>query len=132
MNAHTVADMVALISGLMTIFGVNGFLSWSFCFQHGSFAENSISALVCSFKTAACLLVLWPASTPFIFVRQLVVLSLTRSGSVGAPWWDANHPFACLVSYMVSSALVGPFYIICCACIYVGSIRPLKSFLRQF
>ncbi len=73
-----VADVISVISGIMTILGVSGLVTWGFFTeQRGTLAENAISVFALSVKVGVCALLLWPMS-----LRDALGCTESRDGSI--------------------------------------------------
>ena len=134
MTFGDVANVISVVSGLMTILGIGGIVSWSLVtVERGSLAQNTISVFAAAVKTGLCALSLWPAFMLFAATHIFVVLSL-GPGVVGGQnfFWDSSHPAAFAFSYLLNTSLWVPVYTLACACIFTWSFGPLRLFVSTF
>ena len=125
-----VADVISLISGIMTILGISGFITWGlFSEQRGNLADDAISVFALSLKAGICVLLLWPMAVLFFVLHIFVVLSM-GPGAIdgGTMFWNAAYPVAYFVSYLVNTLVWVPLYAILCACVFAWSLKPFATF----
>jgi hypothetical protein len=90
----SLANLITIIAGVMTIFGIGGLVSWSiFHRDRSGLAEHVVQICSYSLKVFLCLFGLiscgWPAGLVHQFVMTIV------GGELGWPqqpvWWDSQH-----------------------------------------
>lgn len=94
MSFGDIANVISVISGLMTILGFGGIVSWSlFTVERGTLAENTVSVFATAVKTGLCGLLLWPVFMLLAVTHIFVVLSV-GPGAMGGDtfFWDSAHP----------------------------------------
>ena len=124
MEFKDIVDYISLLSGIMTILGIGGLLSWSIVERKSNILANKIYIIFSySLKTAAALFI----SIPFIEAWKAVYTFLFRYFASGAiPLvWDSTHPVATIASYSGSLMLIVPIYLTITACLYFWSLSPL-------
>lgn len=129
-NFSQIADVVSVIAGLMTIFGLSGLMSWSFFKKSkGDMADNSITIFVMAFKSGICILLLWLFAIPVFFLHIFIVLTVGK-GCVGGEnfFWADNEWYAYIASYLIGILIWIPLYILSCSAIFAGSLVPFKVF----
>jgi hypothetical protein len=129
-----VANVISVISGLMTILGIGGLISWGFLKKdRDTLAANLVSIFAFSVKTGLCLLLLWPLVPVVFMLHSMIVLTLGPDQMAsGSFLWNSDFPIAYCASYLINAILWVPLYLLLCACIYSWSFRPFRLFSRLF
>ena len=122
------ADIVTVISGLMTILGVSGVVSWGFFARGGSqLARSIVTAFAYSIKTAVAGLLLGPAYWMWFEIHTFTLVLLNGSLHMAFLYWDAERPLSYVAAYAVSLAIVVPIFLVAVTCIYKSSMAPVKQ-----
>ncbi|PID47031.1 MAG: hypothetical protein CR967_05945 [Proteobacteria bacterium] len=135
MNA--IANVISIISGLMTIFGITDIVSWSLTKESNqTLSQASMSIFAKSFKLAICI-----ASFPIFLLlfREIHSIIILNFGEGWMPlsfndpkfWWETRSWYAYLVSYFVNVLIGIPLYTITLSCIYTWSLTPFRTFWRH-
>ena len=138
------ADIIGIISGLMSIVGISGILGWSI-FRKGKspLANTILQIFAYSIKIFLCIILLGALLLLLQLPWMIVVDSTGGTSSTQGEWIDGVGYvpvpfFSYLFSYgnHLGTILIGlfaiPFYILCCACLFTWSLKPLKNFLKIF
>jgi len=136
------ADIIGIVSGVMSIVGISGILGWSI-FGKGKnplsrtilmFFAYSVKAFLCIVLLGVMLFVL---SVPWA-----ITVSITGGNPYPLGEWVSGVGYKSvpihemLLSYgnLVGTVIIGlifvPFYILSCVCIFLWSIQPAKDFLH--
>lgn len=130
----TIANIISIISGLMTIFGITGIVSWSLTKESSqTLSQASMSIFAKSFKLAICV-----ASFPvfLLLFREIHFAIVLNFGEGWMPvsfknpdfWWKQEGWYAYMVSYFVNVLTGVPLYATTAACIYTWSLAPFRTF----
>ena len=128
-----IVNVVSLVSGTMTIFGLSGLVTWSlFKKERGYFDNKVLSIFAFSIKSFLCsilLLIMYGLSAfPYGFVIMLY------KGHLGADffYWDEKAPIVYILAYLFAALLAVPIFCILATCIYSWSLRPIVKLWRIF
>lgn len=132
-----IANIITIISGIMTIFGVTGIIGWSLSKESGqSLSQASMSIFAKAFKIALCIVSFLILLLPIQAIHILIVLSI-GDGYMPAStkslefWWRDSDWYAYLVSYCVVVLIGVPLYALSASSIYTWSLRPFHTFWNQ-
>lgn len=133
MEIDEIANVVSLIAGLMTIFGIGGLFSWSLVRKSNeSLPDATISIFAMSLKLGICILLLWIFALPAHFLHIFVVLTLGKGRMGGADfYWGGEDWYAYIASYLIGFLVWIPTYLILCACTFSWSFTPVKIFVER-
>ncbi len=128
------ANLISIISGIMTIFGVTGVVSWSLYKETGeSFSQATMSIFAKSFKLALCIVSFLLFLILLYLIHVSIVISLGEGwmpGSTRNPdfWWKNSDWYAYVVSYCLIVLIGIPFYSLIASSIYTWSLSPFRIF----
>lgn len=128
------ANFVSIVSGLMTIFGITGIVSWSLSKEVGqSISQASMSIFAKSFKLALCVVSLLLFSVVLREIHFSIVLSVGEGwmpASLFNPdfWWKESGWYAYVISYFVNTLIGIPLYALIASSIYSWSLEPFRVF----
>lgn len=128
------ANIITIISGIMTIFGITGIVGWSLSREsEQSLSQASISIFARAFKIALCIVSFLVLLIPIQAIHISIILSIGDSympGSMKNPefWWRDSDWYAYLVSYCVVVLVGVPLYALTASSIYTWSLRPFYIF----
>lgn len=132
-----IANIITIISGIMTIFGITGIIGWSLSKESGqSLSQASMSIFAKSFKIALCIVSFLILLLPIQAIHILIVLSI-GDGYMPAStkslefWWRDSDWYAYLVSYCAVVLVGVPLYALSASSIYTWSLRPFHTFWNQ-
>lgn len=131
------ANIVTIISGLMTIFGVTGIIGWSLSKESGqSLSQASMSVFAKAFKCGLCIVAFLVLLLPIQAIYISIVLSIGNGylpASMKNPefWWRDPDWYAYLVGYSVVVLVGIPLYALSASSIYTWSLRPFHTFWRH-
>ena len=133
LDLNRVANIISILSGLMTICGFGGVISWTFLKRDRGVLESTIMAIFAlSIKTAICLLI-FAMMAAVGFYPYLIILAFLRGGAPGGDiFWDSFNPIPNILSYCVVLAFMGPFYLLVCLSLYTMSFWPFIQFFKVF
>ncbi|TOI59241.1 hypothetical protein [Vibrio parahaemolyticus] len=130
------ANLVSIVSGLMTIFGVTGIVSWSLTKEAGqNLSQSSMSIFAKSFKLALCVM----SFLIFLVLLREVHFSLVLSiGKGWMPisienqefWWRESDWYAYIISYFINMLIGVPVYSLIVSSIYTWSFKPFRVFWK--
>lgn len=132
-----IANIITIISGIMTIFGITGIIGWCLSKESGqSLSQASMSIFAKAFKIALCIVSFLILLIPIQAIHILIVLSIGDSyisASIKNPefWWRDSDWYAYLVSYCVVVLIGMPLYALSASSIYTWSLRPFHTFWNQ-
>jgi hypothetical protein len=132
-----IADIISIITGIMTILGISGILSWSFTRESGgSFSSNSISVFAKSVKLGLCLIFQLILIIPMQGLHIFLVLALGEGvmpASAHNPdfWWKENYWYAYVISYLIGILLWLPACTLSFSVIYTWSLAPVNVFIQH-
>ncbi len=130
------ANVVTIVSGLMTIFGITGIVSWSLGREAGqSLPEASMSIFAKSFKLALCVVSLLLFSVVLREIHFAIVLSVGEGWmpmSLSNPdfWWKESGWYAYAISYFVNILIGIPLYALIASSIFTWSLKPFCVFWK--
>jgi len=131
------ADIITIISGIMTIFGVTGIISWSLVKEsEQTLSQATISIFAKSFKIALCIVSFLILLIPMQAIHMAIVLSVGKGMMPSSIfntefWWGTSDWYAYLISYAVTVLVGIPLYSLSAASIYSWSIQPFIIFWRH-
>jgi len=132
-----IANVITIISGVMTIFGITGIVGWSLSKEAGqNLSEASISIFAKSFKLALCIVTFLVLVLPIQAIYVLIVLAVgdgIMPASTASPefWWRESDWYAYLLGYCVVVLVAVPLYALSASSIYTWSLRPIRIFWRE-
>jgi hypothetical protein len=133
-DLHLIADIVGIVSGTFTIVGISGIVTWSLFGQGRSpLQETILDIAIFSIKSFLCLVLAFLFVVIFQFVGVFAIMIFTgNSISTGFFLWDAAHPIPYIAGYAVEALPALPLYVLCCLCIFQGSMEPFIGLGRRW
>ncbi len=122
-------DVVSLIADIMTIFGLSGFLTWSFVrrgLKEQSLPEVGIGIFAYSIKTFLAVLLLAVLLIPAGFLHAFVVLVCSEGYVSEDGWWNSNKSGTYVVAYLISGLVFLPLSILTVSSIFISSLDPFR------
>lgn len=120
----------------MTIFGLSGFVSWSFFEKNKpeSVADKTIGIFVFCVKIVICIILIPPVAIIPVIVQGQVVLLTSGANSLAFAevFWGSLNPLSYLFGWVCFLALFVPLYSLICASIFSASIKPFIMFWSKF
>jgi hypothetical protein len=126
------SNYVSTVSGIMTIIGISGVVSWGISeLLRSNFAAKVFLVFVYSMKTALAFALFIPIFFSWNLVYLFTFLTID-DGTLSYVnfFWDNSHPLANVFAYLVSLGFFIPFYAISVACFYSGSLTPVSGLIR--
>jgi len=131
-NFSNFADIITVVSGIMTILGVSGFLTWSiFKGKDGLLSEKLLSIFAYSVKSAICISLL-PILAMLLYFPWMFFVGFAGGDINATPFSGRAWPIANYVGTTVLALFVVPAYVVICACIFEWSFDPLGRFASSF
>ena len=124
---QTIANIISIIAGIITILGIGGIVTWSLSKKGKSqFSDTVLSVFSYGIKTASCIIlgaiILW------IYLIITSIITVSSEGPVNKPvWW---YFYFNLAVYFVPAVFLVPTYSVVCSCIYKSSWDPWQRFLE--
>jgi hypothetical protein len=133
------ADIISIVSGIITILGIGGILSWSFFKGHSGQLSNTVLGIVSYvLKIGLCLFL----GVAFILLAAVMIstlqfwvlpLALTSLPTYNFYKYDATvETPARLIAVVTSILVLLPAYLLSCASVFNGSIEPWRRFISVF
>ena len=124
-----IADILGIITGVMTILGLGGILSWGLLRRHDSpLSDRMLEIFGYSVKTFICIVL-----TFILFQLFWQFTSLASAAFGDGTYRDlqgaiaiASVPYA--LGALVSGLLFLPLWVVLCVCVYTWSFSPLIRF----
>ncbi len=128
---QTIANIISIIAGIITILGIGGILSWSILKKDKSLLSDSVLSIFSySLKTGFVILIGIPGAYLFFFFYSwLLVFS---KGEADPLYWESGHFFEHFIAYFIVALFAMPIYSVICACIYKSSLDPWQRFWEIF
>ncbi|MCL7942262.1 hypothetical protein M8009_18445 [Halomonas sp. ATCH28] len=129
-------SVISTVSGLMTIFGITGIISWSLTKEVGqSVSQASMSIFAKSFKLALCAVFLLLFLSVLRQIHFAIVLNIGKGWmpwSIRHPefWWKDSGWHAYLISYFISVFIGIPLFSLIISSIYTWSLAPFCVFWK--
>ncbi|TVT53433.1 MAG: hypothetical protein FHK80_19005 [Azoarcus sp. PHD] len=130
------ANIISIVSGLMTILGITGIVSWSLSKEAGqSISQASMSIFAKSFKLALCVVSLLLFLVVLREIHFAIVLSVGEGwmpGSTSDPnfWWKESGWYAYVISYFINILIGIPLYALIASSIFTWSLEPFRVFWK--
>ena len=128
------ANVISIISGLMTILGITGIVSWSLTKEVSqSISQATMSIFAKSFKLALCVVSLLLFLLVLREVHFTIVLSMGEGwmpASATDPdyWWKESGWHAYVISYFIIILIGIPLYALIVSSIYTWSLETFRVF----
>ncbi|OCH70095.1 hypothetical protein [Vibrio splendidus] len=134
MEVSDFANIISIVSGLMTLLGVGGFFSWSIYdkSKEPDLSGKAISIFAYSVKFGLCILVLLLMLLPVHLCHISIVLAI-GNGSIGSStmYWSEGNWYAYVVSYIIIVSIWLPIYLLLTASVFHWSFSPFKLFFAK-
>ena len=121
------ADWISIFAGTMTIVGIPGLAIWSYKKKLDKLSALRVYRfMLFLFKLGLILLFIGIILIPSNFTYSLLIVLGKGSLDSSTFYWDDNYALAYLFSYVVTILIYGFVAFLGSACIYTGTIRPLR------
>lgn len=126
---QTIANIISIIAGIITILGIGGILTWSLSRKGKTqWSENVLSVFSYGIKTALC--IIWGGIMLWVYLMITSMITFTSARPLNAPvLWQFYFNLAV---YFVLAVFAVPIYLVLCSCIYKSSWDPWQRFLEIF
>lgn len=132
-----IADIISIITGIMTILGISGILSWSLTRESGgTLSSNSITIFAKSIKIGLTLIFQLVLIIPIQGLHIFLVLAIGEGGMPASAhnpefWWRDNYWYAYGVSYLIGVLIWVPVCILSFTVIYTWSLAPVNTLIQH-
>jgi hypothetical protein len=127
------ANIISIISGVITILGIGGIVSWSlFSKERRPFQQKVAAVLAFALKTGFCLVTLGLLAWPAFLVYGTILAFSAKDVSSSTLFWNSSEPVQYVVAYIVIGLLFLPLYLVLCSTIYEWSFEPFRRLAKAF
>lgn len=134
MDLNLISTIVSIVSGLMTILGISGVVTWGFKnTETRPGADSIIIIFVYSIKFFINTIILAVLSLLAYMMNFGVVLVL--KGHIQAEsneYWEKGYEFQHILSYLIVALLFIPMFLLLSATVYQWSFSPFNKFFSKF
>lgn len=125
---QTIANIISIIAGLITILGIGGIVSWSiFKKSRPQWSDTVLSVFSYGIKTAWCITL--GAITLSIYLSiAWFILATEEALFFDSAWWQNAKFLFEIAVYLVLAVFHMPIYLVLCSCIYKSSWGPWQRF----
>jgi len=125
---QTIANIISIIAGLITILGIGGIVSWSiFKKSRTQWSDTVLSVFSYGVKTAWCITLGAITLSIYLFIAWFILAMLQAILYESA--WGQNAKFRFEIAvYLVLVVFHIPIYLVLCSCIYKSSWGPWQRF----
>ncbi|MEY1236066.1 hypothetical protein AB7102_00675 [Providencia manganoxydans] len=129
-----IVNAVSLISGLMTIMGITGVLSWGLSGKPKETSNIALYILTLMFRGAVCIIVIACFVWPFVLFRSWLSFMFFGgpSGAINSIedpllWWLSDYSISYILGYLVSIPITLVIIVPCIASIWLCRLTPFKT-----